>query len=165
MYGNQQSTELPMYGAKTLAVRNGTSPNTTRISWSGLNYFTFTSLQQLRAVNEQHDPLQIKDSWTTPLPQLISVYRTSGTVEMHGKEVTPKWTELGETAEAGATSIIVNTQTNWKVRFSRSVLCSFCPTHVLREWNDSTFTLSAHWTPLLQNNFLGIDSLTLGNLT
>lgn len=34
---------------------------------------------------------------------------------MHGKEVTPKWTELGETAEAGATSIVVNTQTNWKV--------------------------------------------------
>ncbi|XP_063689847.1 fibrocystin-L-like isoform X2 [Bolinopsis microptera] len=60
MHGNQQSTELPMYGAKTLAVRNGT-------------------------------------------------------VEMHGKEVSPKWTELGETAEAGTTSIIINTETNWKV--------------------------------------------------
>jgi len=36
MHGNQQSTELPMYGAKTLAVRNGTSAyhcHVLTISW------------------------------------------------------------------------------------------------------------------------------------
>ena len=47
MHGHQQSIELPMYGAKTLAVREGT-------------------------------------------------------VEMHGKPVTPTWCDLGETVEAGS---------------------------------------------------------------
>jgi len=54
------------------------------------------------------------------IPAVVPIFiinPQSGTVEMHGKEVTPKWTELGETAEAGATSIVINTETNWKVCF------------------------------------------------
>ena len=40
---------------------------------------------------------------------------------MHGLEVTPRWCELGESAAAGSTSIVVDTETNWQVIYQHYV--------------------------------------------